>query len=143
MKRQSIIDSIKTRLETITVANGYSFDLGLNVHDFQVEPENEDTLPFVNIKDGLNTIDRIGDSYWSHNLEVSIAIACSGDTSEQDIRTMINDVYTAIGTDTTFNNLVHKTIPRTDNADSEVEDSKFSWAEILLTVVYGTEAWEI
>lgn len=44
-KRQKIVDAIVTRMQTILVAGGFETNLGLNVHDWQVNFQAEELDP--------------------------------------------------------------------------------------------------
>ena len=52
--RQTLIDNIKTQLQTITTGNGYETNLGSNVFEWRETPLQQSELPGIVIRDPSN-----------------------------------------------------------------------------------------
>lgn len=101
-RRQKIIDAIIARMQTITQVNGYSTDIGLNVHDWRINFQDEE-LPAISVCDlisedqlpaGASNPKRV-----THLLNIQIRIYAPQEATPANIREMIADVSRAIGTD--------------------------------------------
>lgn len=143
MKRKDILSRLKEIFSEITIANGYHSDIGNNVSIWEDEPENEKNLPFVNIRDRENRIERMGvNLLWNNTLEVEISIACSGDTPTEDMRNMIADIYQAIHIFSLLSEIVTIINPLSDTIDRDDYKPGFAYAEIKIEFKYQTLAWK-
>src|SRR6266478_147352 len=102
IRRQDIIDAIKSRLQTISTTNGYHTNLGANVFVYRDAPIEPYELPALVVKDYKCTkVDELTDvnlsfENWNVFIEVEFVFATSGN-SITDVRKGIADVYKAIG----------------------------------------------
>ncbi len=140
--RQSIVDALDTRLQTITTTNGYSANLG--VHEWLVTPLEESDLPAVIIRDTSDDIDtdEIG-TRRDHVLTIELDVAASATASTDSVRELCRDILTAIGTDKTFGGLVYNTEPTSVEMEVSEEDQRLSGGQIVIEVKYKTTLWTI
>ncbi|MBI3582378.1 MAG: hypothetical protein HY096_00325 [Nitrospinae bacterium] len=143
-KRQSIMAAVKTRLESITVANGYDFNLGSHVYEWRTATLNDNEIPGIVFRDVQNVKIEGGPiAYFRWGLNIEIDIITQGGTSITDIRKMIGDVYKAIGTDHRWSGLAILTEqPNMDEIQSEQQEKKIAGAVIRLQIIYDTLVWE-
>ena len=141
--RQTIVDNLKTLLQTITVANGYYTALGSNVYLFRAIPMQADELPAVVIFDKSNEIDSEGmnGSYniWSHTLKVTLQIVCAGSTVDTTVRKLITDIYKALGSDNTLTETCTLIDAVSDTIEIEQESKLIAGASIELNIKYRTK----
>ena len=141
--RQQIVDALDARLQTITIANGYSADLG--VYEWLVTPLEEEDLPAVIFRDTVDDIDtdEIGQRR-KHDLAVTLDIAASSTASADAVRELMRDVLTAIGTDKTFGGLAYNTEPLSASLEVSEADQRLSGGQIELEIKYYTATlWTI
>lgn len=143
IKRQNIVNQLKSQLQNITVANGYYTNLGDNVKLFSVIPVEENELPCVVIFDKMNNF--ASESFTNsanifyQSLEVVLNIVCGGNTVDTVARQLIIDVYKAIGSDTTLGGYAIDIIPINDELDIEQESKLIASIKINLNILYRTE----
>lgn len=101
-KRQKIVDAIVARMETITTANGYTTNIGANVHDWRVNFQ-DDELPAVSvcdlIADAAQVSGRADPRETVHLMSVQIRIYAAKGDDPANIRNMLKDVMRAIRQD--------------------------------------------
>ena len=143
-KRQSIMNAVKTRLQSITVANGYDFNLGSNIYEWRTTALNDNELPGIVFRDTQNIKIEGGPvAYFRWGLNVEVEIITQGGTSITDIRKMLGDVYKAIKTDDTWGGLAITTEqPNSDEIQSEQQERKITGAAIRLQIIYDAPLWE-
>jgi len=90
---QNICTNLNTALLYISIAHGYSFDVGSNVFEWRDTDLNPNEVPGIIWRDYLNEIDEQGDE--SHILNFEIVVIASGNTSPATIRNMKQDILTA------------------------------------------------
>lgn len=103
--RQRIVEAIFSRLKTITKANGYKTDIGLNVFRWKLNPWGEREADGKHFLDGCNLKDKAcsmqgevsGSMTWA--LEIEIEIFGDGEGSDSYLRSAEADVISLIGTD--------------------------------------------
>jgi len=143
-KRQQIMDAVKTRLQGITVANGYDFNLGSHVFEWRTTTLNDNEIPGIVFRDVQNVKIEGGPvAYFRWGLNIEIDIITQGGTSIADIRKMLGDVYKAIGTDHSWGGLAILTEqPNNDEIQSEQQERKITGVSIRLQIIYDSPLWE-
>ena len=147
-KRETAVNALKTRLQTITTGNGYETDIGSNVKIyFPAEIElDDDTLPLVNIKDGDTDISlfdddlgpiTIGKERQRINMSIHIRMA-EGTNTAVYLRKAIADVYKAIGTDRRLGGAVFEIFPSSHTMGVTQTDRVIGSADIVLSVFLET-----
>ncbi len=139
--RQSIIDSIITRLQTITIANQYETDLGNNVFEWRETDIELLDLPCVVLRDpSESVVARGGNHHYSLEIELE-AKSLASDTAL--VRNIIADITKAIGVDPNFDSLVYQTTP-VENETLEIEHKGklFSSITMKFEVNYSTQAFK-
>jgi len=106
--RDQIIQALKTRLETITVANGYETNIA-NVYDYKADTIDPSLMPAANIKDPNESQLRRGRNLHC-SLEIEIIIHIAGN-NRAAIRNFYGDIVKAIGVDVRFGGLSQNTFP--------------------------------
>ncbi len=140
--RQQIMTALITRLQTITVANGYETNVGDNVNDWHVSNFQETELPAMDVRDA-NESTEVRGGFHQNTLSVEIETKVSGTTSATIMRDIIADVVKAIGTDTSFGGLVQNVLP-VQNTTVELDQKDKRIASILQSfdIIYLTEAFK-
>jgi hypothetical protein len=143
-KRQQIIDKIDTRLKTILKTNGYLTDAGAHVYDWLMRPISPDVFPALVYRDPIEndeaaTTGTIG--YHRHQLTCEIEVLSSGSTALDNVRQILADIVTAIGTDTKWGGLAQSTNPGATRIDVDQESKAIAGALITFTITYLTKAW--
>jgi hypothetical protein len=107
-KRQQIVSAIKTRLQGITVANGYETDLGNAIYEWRLSAYQSTELPGADLRD---TTETVGVTVGSHEHKMTAEVKVLGSTSSlpADIRKRLADVVKAAGTDLTWGGLAEDT----------------------------------
>ena len=144
LKRQQIVDAIKTRLQGILIANGYATNLGNNIFEWRVTNLNSAEFPACVYRDVSNAKQdgAIGSFRWALNIEIQLVT--DGETSAAEIRKLIADVYKAIGTDVRWGGLAVTTEqPESDEMDVEQHEKKQAGALIKLSIIYDANMWEM
>jgi len=142
IKHQSVIDAFITRLQTITVVNGYSSDIGNNVSDWNLSKSIIDELPRVTVRDNDEiTVTReiVGQFLWEMPIEIHIEL--KGETALADSRKIIDDVFQAIGTDITFGGLVDILEPGSFYMVGAQDEKKVFEIFFRFTATFQTTEW--
>jgi hypothetical protein len=139
--RQSIIESVIARLQTITTVNGYETNLGSNVFDWKVIDVEQSALPCVIVKDTTETITTRGGN---HNCVLSIELEAKSFGSDKEVvRNIIADMIKAIGVDPNFDAKVYGTTPvENETLDFEHHDKLYSTISMNFEVKYSTLAFQ-
>ncbi len=138
-KQQQIIDEIKSLLSTVTRANNYKTDLGLNVKEWYLDGDEED-VPYTDVRDNEDiTVENNGGFEWVMPLDI-LAVS-GGDTSRTDARNMVGDIYKAIGTKQTLDNLVSLIDPVKHRILSEKGSALVSGVLVTIKVTFMTDTW--
>jgi len=133
------MDKVMARLQSITIANGYNYDLGAHVYEWRVTPLEEANLPAIVYRDVDDSVELI--EAHRHKLGLEIEVIAKGDTSIVDMRKMIADVYKAIGTDIHWDGLALNTYPQGDKIVKEQETQTIVGASINIVIEYRTREW--
>lgn len=117
-KRQSIVDAVKTRLATITVANGYRTNIGQHVTEWLPDFWDSTLVPAVNFRDPKEVQQQLTPQQHDRRLSIELDIlVVSGATTPADVRKAIADIEQAIQTDRKWSNLAYDTDPVEDEID--------------------------
>jgi len=141
--QQTIISAVITQLQGITVANGYNSNIGNNVNEFSTskfDPDN-DVLRTSVVDDDEYEPEQKSTDLWWWELPLTIEIETSGNTSRQDAREMIADVYSCIGDDLTISGNVKTTYPGPLSIETHQDDKKVTKIYIGIIAVYQTSQW--
>ncbi len=142
--RQQIINAVIARLQTIAIANGYSADLADNVHEWPALNVSLDKMPAAIVTDPGGQIDDAGViGRTDHSLQVEIELIAKGATAVADIRALVGDVLTAVGTDPEWSGLAVDTTATGVQIAVEEHKHLFAGAQIDLEILYRTETWGI
>ncbi|MCG9891098.1 MAG: hypothetical protein MH252_08485 [Thermosynechococcaceae cyanobacterium MS004] len=99
MAREEILRAVKARLESMTTANGYGVDLGLNVHYFQDFPEVYDGPPALAFFDEEEENAEVGYQQ-ERRLKMRVdAVAYIQSDAIAESCGLLSDVIRAIGVD--------------------------------------------
>ena len=151
--RQTIMTAVKARMETIRVSNGYYSNLGYNITEW-VDTESTaipiENLPALNIKDTSADIYTEVIGKWNHYLTIEFEIYCTHliDVSGE-VRKIIEDVFTAIGTDPKWGSLADYTDFETTqgqkhlNIKIETNEKNVAKATFRLVTLYNTDYWKM
>jgi hypothetical protein len=141
--RQSIVDDIKARMETITETNGYSYGLYGNVSVWRLTDIQDHEQYWIDIRDiKAEETDRDNvSSYKDLTVELRI-FAQNNDGTADDLRALLVDVFTAIETDLCWSENAYDT--RFVSNEMTLEQGKQIAGLLLVTIVirYETKIWE-
>jgi len=93
--RQQIVEAIQESLEQITIANGYSSNIGLNVFEWLTEVLDQNELPAVTFRDaGVEVV--VYDTFQVKKkivLDIELIVKeTKNSVAAKSLRSMINDV---------------------------------------------------
>ena len=141
--RQQIMDKVAARLATIKVSAGYNSDIGNNVFDWLARDLADTELEAVIYKDVSAEIIVETLSLRNNTVRVEIEVrAKSASTTAKTLRQMIEDVYTAIGTDDTWDALAIDTNPVGEEISIGQADKIGGAGLIVLEIEYRTVKWD-
>lgn len=140
--RQQIMDKVAARLATIKQSAGYKTDIGNNVFDWLDRDLADDELEAVIYRDVSAEIVVETLELRDNTVRVEIEVkAKSAATTAETVRQMIEDVYTAIGTDDTWDALAIDTNPVGEEMRLAQADKIAGSATITIEIEYRTEKW--
>ncbi len=144
--RQKLVAAIITTLGQIRVSNGYQTDVGATVLDFprQVQATyGQDELPVLGVFDVDSTTSRenLNARKFDRVLTIQIRAYLKKDTPGPEIRKIIGDIETAIGTNPRWNGLAMATMPAREGVVIQSEDFEISAAAVEVTILYPTCAF--
>lgn len=100
-KEEEIISAIKTKLQTITVANGFNTEVGSNVNDFNDMTIPKDTSEYCEIRDPQTNFAQKGDPDYIENAHAQqMIVEIFVQFEKKDItyaRKAAADIYKMIG----------------------------------------------
>ena len=138
--RQQIMDAVGTRLRSILVTNGFVTNLGENVHEWRIAPFPINGAAGIVFRDTVcNTIQAEGHR---QSLQIEVDIVARPGQTAADLRTMIADVYSAIGRDIFWGGLAMDTVPESDEIRIEQGEQRIGGASIKFSIVYRTREWD-
>lgn len=148
LKRQNIIDAVKTRLQAIDGVNPYYLDLSANVYiqrDAPFETWNERELPGVNIVDTDEDPDQElmngPSNVWYRSLKVAISLVSNGALADTQVREGIADIERAIGTDLTWGTLAIDTKWTGTTLEKDQQEQRILSATVNIEILYSTTQW--
>jgi hypothetical protein len=148
IRRQDILSAIKTRMQNISVANGYHSAMGVNVFVWRTSSLDPNVLPALIIRDMSQAKDQEGENApysfdtWRMQIEIEI-VGQSGGTTDVSIRQMIADVYKAIGVDDTFGGVAITSFLLDDGIILNDQQSKVvGGATIHFEILYRTSKYQ-
>jgi hypothetical protein len=142
--RQSIVDALQARLQTITTDNGYSTTIA-NVDVWKTVAYEQHNLPSIEIRDvdAVLSQEGISSGRIDHQLPFELAVSFVGDESPESARDIIADILRAIGTDETFGELAYKTEPNGVGLYANSLNTELAQGQVEITVYYRTSAWDM
>jgi len=144
--RQNIVDALKTRMESITTANGYSATIK-TVDDWLLRPLEDDSLPAVTIRDMGDTLpqDGIGAGRRDHELTLFLVVTFSGSSSLTQCRELMADMLTAIGSDPEHLGVagVYDVAPLNTELIADEANKKVAFGQLVLSVLYRSTLWDM
>lgn len=145
IKRQQIIDYVKTELEKISITNGYYTNIGSNVFEWKANPFESNEIPGLEIRDlEENVLDEtIKGNYnlHTHVLNVEIKVICSESTPITTVRKMIIDVYKVISQNLSWKDEAIYTYLIGNKIDVDQQGKFIGSATINIQIHYRTTAW--
>ncbi len=140
-RRQEIVDIIKTRLQSISIANGYGNDI-VKVDEWAMSKLQDKDMPALVVRDTGSSADNGVSGSCTYRLQIEIDVLVSDkDTTMQMLRSVMSDVLHAIGSESddfyeyrTFNG---------DEVLVEHQDKLYGGTRMKFTVVYDAPEWEI
>jgi hypothetical protein len=142
--RQQIVNAVIARLQTITVADGYSADLGSNVFEWPALNISPNKMPAAIVTDPGGQIEDAGVSgRLDHTLPLEVGLITRGASGVADIRALIGDVLGAVGSDPQWSTLAVDTTCTGVTIDVEEHEHLFAGAQIDLEIKYRTAQWAI
>jgi len=139
-KRQQIIDAIATKMAEINTGNGYNTNAGNKVFKWLIRDLDKADLPAIEIRwTGQETDAGIDLGHHRHSLAVEIDVVANGTTAPAIVESAIADVYTAIGTDTTYGGLAIDTDTEGDSIEVDQGEDKIARGTITITCDCATQ----
>ena len=140
-RRQEIVDIIKTRLQSISIANGYGNDI-VKVDEWAMSKLQDKDMPALVVRDTGSSADNGVSGSCAYRLQIEIDVLVSDkDTTMKMLRSVMSDVLHAIGYESddfyeyrTFNG---------DEVLVEHQDKLYGGTRMKFTVVYDAPKWEI
>lgn len=148
IKRQDIVNAVKARLQTISVANGYHTAVGSHVYLWRTSVIESANLPALIVRDVANAVQQEGVntplSIHTHSLFFEVdAIASQSTTTDTSIRQIVADVYKAIGVDDTFGGLTLACYLESDEIVLEDQkDKTIGSVMIKFSALYRTSKYQ-
>ena len=142
--RRQILYMLSSRLQTITMANGYSTDIGLYVQEWDATPHDPNLETYrLEYRDVNESIDMLSIGEQECRLKIDIRIICSGSTPMSTIRSIIGDVSRAISVDLSFGGLAQDVSPQSVwSIDKGMASDTVSGAGVSYTIIYTTKPWD-
>jgi len=141
-RRQEIVDIIKTRLQSISIANGYGHDI-VKVDEWAMSKLQDKDMPALIVRDIGSSVDNsMMGSCCSYALQIEIDVLVSDkETTMKTLRTVMSDVLKAVGTqNSNFSEYV------TFNGDEvlvEHQEKLYGGTRMKFTVIYDSPEWEM
>lgn len=142
MKRQQVIDALKTELLNISTANGFYTDMQ-TVDDWRQTGFEKTELPALNIRD---VEDRTGENdETEHDLTVDIGgITAPGSDSPAQVRELLADILKAVKNFFQNNQSLISGVIYTDSTiDVSHDKNKLSAVSVGIHITYYAELFEI
>lgn len=138
--RETVVQALNARLQTITVANLYETNAGLNVSSWRDTPLDINTLPALVWRDTDAATPEAG-ALDVHRLNVEIDCVVAG-TSLNSVmillRKLIADVVKALGSDLTLGGAVHDILQGGEEIHVQHEEHKLMNATLAFVLVFSS-----
>lgn len=140
-RRQEIIDILKTRLQNISIANGYANDI-VKVDEWAMSKLQDKDMPALILRDTGSSVDNSVSSSSANRLQIEIDVLVSDkETTMATLRTVMSDVLKAVGVESA-DFYEHRTFDG-DEVLVEHQDKLYAGTRMKFTVVYNSVSWEI
>lgn len=140
-RRQEIIDILKTRLQNISIANGYANDI-VKVDEWAMSKLQDKDMPALILRDTGSSVDNSVSSSSANRLQIEIDVLVSDkETTMATLRTVMSDVLKAVGVESA-DFYEHRTFDG-DEVLVEHQDKLYAGTRMKFTVVYNAVSWEI
>jgi hypothetical protein len=153
IKRQDIMDAVKTRAQGILTTSGYHTNLGSNVltgrprqimADGSMGPSMVDPseCPCIVLRDPTDELRASTLKRHAHRLTAEAEIRCEeGSTTDTEMRQMIADFYKAVGVDPKWGGLAVSTEPGSDESVLLQGEKIIGAALIRFFINFETDPW--
>ena len=140
-RRQEIVDILKTRLQNISIANGFANDI-VKVDEWAMSKLQDKDMPALVLRDTGSSVNNSASASCSNRLQIEIDVLVSDkETTMQTLRTVMSDVLKAIGEESD-DFYEHRTFDG-DEVLVEHQDRLYAGTRMKFTVVYDSVSWEI
>lgn len=141
--RQTLINNIKTQLQTITVANSYETNLGSNVFEWRESPLQQSELPAIILRDPSNQLVK---TFGKHESVLRLELEIYTQGTPATMRKAIADVIKCIGVEGKKDNpfTVAEVIKFAGDEEIETEHTEHKFAGVKMTfeIEYITDPWD-
>lgn len=117
-KRESLIEVVIARMQTIRQSNGFQTDIGERVHDFETnfDGTEDGELPALSVCDTIASHELAGNQATAtgqiDTVNLQLRVFCRSDARPGDLRKMISDIWKAIKVDPQWGGLAMQTFPK-------------------------------
>ena len=139
--QQDIIDALETLLATILTTGGYNTNAGQNVYENRSTPLNDTEMPAI-----LFTYDEDveADTFQEelHTLTIEFELVAAGANARDDVRSIAEDVVTALAVDTTLSGLADDVeLPREGSLKVEAAEQDYARGSLAMSIQYTTDLY--
>lgn len=148
-KEEEIISAIITKLQGITVANGYLTDIGSNVNDFNDKTIPVNTSEYLEVRDAqTNFVQKGEDGYLENAHKQQLLLEIFVQFEKKDItysRKAAADIYKLIGTEKWYfwDNHRIRFIPLRHQKTVNQEDREISALKVFVICEFITAEWGV
>lgn len=128
-------------MKTILKSNGYLTDAGSNVYVWKEYPTDSSYLPCIIIRDKTDEVET-GVHEHTHALNVEIGFKTDGSTAATEMRKISDDVYKAIGVDTSMGGYCESIDVSTIDFEVEHDEKINADGTINIVLHYSTPAFD-
>ena len=140
-RRQKIVDIIKTRLQDISIANGYMNDI-VKVDEWAQSRLQDKDMPALVVRDTGSSVDNSTSASSSYRLQIEVDVLVSdSETTMATLRIVMSDVLKAIGYESD-DFYEYRTFDG-DEVLVEHQDRIYGGTRMKFTVVYDAAKWEL
>jgi hypothetical protein len=145
--RQILVDRIKARMATITMANGYYTDAGNNVSVWKTNPFSANKIEGIDIRDleDPSETEAEDESLERHFLKVELRLivkTTGSETADARLRKLEADVKKAISADEYWSSggvrLADKTLPRGTVIEVDQDQDRIAGGIVTIEIQYVT-----
>lgn len=140
--RQLIIDNLITRLQEISIDNGYSADYGY-IGEHRLTPLSDNEYPAIVLIDEGQDVAVYDQSKTDYLLHITISTLCNGEESPSQIRNYVADIYKALAADLGCGGYALEIIPVSDVPYYIQEDNVYASLEIKFNIIYSIRSWQL